>query len=110
MTRQWLADPEQMCQNHLLGEHFETHIFIEKMQRGTSLQGFYESGLFFGARYVLARHNLLASKIKGHATLLVVTREIEETYPLIVPTADDVLSSITDLISRCVPCRKKHFG
>lgn len=108
MTRQWLAHPDKMCKSHLLGEHFEAHLFLEKMNKGMSLDGFYEKGLFFGADYVVGRHNLLSQYIENHTSLISMTEEIREKYPLIMPTVEHIKHSVIDLMSRCSHCRANY--
>lgn len=108
MTRQWLSPPENICIQHVLGEHAETHSFLSKMRQGHSLEGFRDGSMFFGAEYVQRRHDLLAATLKGHSTPLHLTDKMKEFYPLVLPTEEDVHKSILDLINRCDYCRDKH--
>ena len=109
MTRQWLAVPELMCRNHLLGEHAETHMFMTKMEEGFSLQGYIDKSEFFGAEYIKYRHDLLSKLIKGHGSPLdEPSNDLKEAYPLIVPTQDDLVTSLDDLFARCNECFVNH--
>lgn len=105
MTRQWLAIPERMCRNHLLGEHFEAHIFVKKMEKSHSLEGFRRGSMFFGAEYVKLRHDILAEQIAGHKTPLEITDQMRLEYPLIRPTEKDFTKSLADLLGRCTKCK-----
>jgi len=109
MTRQWLALSKLMCLNHRLGEHAETHMFLRKMERGYSLKGFQEGSMFFGASYLIVRHELLALGFHEHKTPLVISDDLKEKYPLVIPTERDYEKSITDLITRCKECRYLHY-
>jgi hypothetical protein len=106
MTRQWLARPEDMCIRHLTGEHAEAHSFVTKMEKGQSLLGFRVQSMFFGALFVKARHDYIASLLPNHATPLVVTESMIEQYPLVMPTLEDVEKSTRDLLSRCSECSR----
>ncbi len=106
MTRQWLAPPSMMCLNHRMGEHFEAHVFLRKMQKGHSLKGFRDGSMFFGATFIKYRHDLLAKDFKGHKSPLKLDIDVVEKYPFIVPTVDDISKSLTDLIERCPSCVK----
>lgn len=108
MTRQWLATPEYMCKQHIMGEHAETHGFIDKMTKGHSLEGFREGSMFFGAEFILARHDLLVPFIPGHGSPLVITDQMKRQYPLICPTIEDVKKSVGTLISRCPECARLY--
>lgn len=108
MTRQWLSDPSFMCIRHLTGEHAETHSFLTKMHQGHSLDGFIEADMFFGAKFVKARHDLLAMFLEGHGTPLEIDSKLENQYPFIVPTIEAVTNSVNTLVTRCEYCRAKH--
>lgn len=109
MTRQWLAKPSLMCMSHLTGEHAETHMFLTKMHKGHSLDGFIEGDMFFGAEYVKFRHDLLAIYLNGHSTPLEIDSPLMKQYPLIVPDMAALKNSLGTLISRCDYCRSKHL-
>lgn len=108
MTRQWLAQPNNMCVSHITGEHAEAHGFLTKMHRGQALEGFTEGSMFFGAEYVKARHDLLAYFLKGHTTPLDIDERLRFEYPLVVPTMENLKESIGVLVTRCQDCRTKH--
>lgn len=43
--RMWMVQPEQMCRQHLLGEHVELHMLVGTIRRHKSLQGYVDNGL-----------------------------------------------------------------
>ncbi len=104
MTRQWLADPNLMCQKHIVAEHFEAHMFLSKMEKGYSLKGFIEGSMFFGASFIQERHDLLAQYIEGHKTPLYIPETVIGKYPEIPRLTNDFESSLGTLYSRCKNC------
>lgn len=104
MTRQWVVPPAMMCLSHRLGEHAETHMFLKKMEKHHSLQGFRDGSMFFGAEFLLKRHELLAAGLSGHKSPLIIRDQIDYWYPYIEPTREDILVSGTTLFSRCPNC------
>lgn len=108
MTRQWLSPPDAMCRRHLLGEHLEAHIFVSKMEKSWSLDGFIRGSMFFGAEYIKFRHDWLSRYISGHKTPLNIDHIDLDRYPLLEPDAYHMLKSVNDLIGRCEECKIKH--
>jgi len=115
MTRQWLADPQYMCRQHLLGEHLEAHIFVSKMEKDYSLEGFIRGSMFFGAEYVKYRHDIIARYLsrfsnKEHKTPLWIGDFEKINYPLKKPNEKDFSKSNDDLYGRCQKCRDIRMG
>lgn len=108
MTRQWLMAPHLMCRQHLLGEHAEAHMFVSKMEKGWSLDGFYRGSMFFGAEFVKRRHDILAPYLTGHKTPLSITDEMRADYPILGPERQDFNISISTLLTRCERCRNLY--
>jgi hypothetical protein len=94
-----------MCMPHVLGEHAETHMFLTKMLKHHSLQGFRDGSMFFGAAYVLARHERIIERLPGHKTPLFIPKDLYEKYPFYPPTERDYIKSNNDLLTRCAECR-----
>lgn len=61
--RMWMVPPRKMCQQHLLGEHVETHMLAGTMRKGISLQGYYDNGLV-DLHALEARHDALAAEMR----------------------------------------------
>jgi hypothetical protein len=108
VTRQWLADPKDMCSRHVMGEHAETHSLMDKMTKGDNLEGLIERSAFFGADFVKARHDLLMPYIPGHGSEMTVTDELRVSYPLLNPGIEDIKKSLYDLIVGCLECARNH--
>lgn len=94
---------------HMLGEHLEAHIFVSKMQKEYSLNGYSAGSMFFGAAYIKFRHDWIASLLEGHTTPLSLDGIDRWKYPLVEPTNADMLKSVKDLLSRCPECGQKHL-
>jgi hypothetical protein len=43
--RQWLINPKDLCNKHLLGEHCEHHMFIGTIKKRKSITGFLNKNL-----------------------------------------------------------------
>ncbi len=43
--RMWKVNPLLMCDQHLLGEHVELHMFAGTINKGISLEGYIHNGL-----------------------------------------------------------------
>jgi hypothetical protein len=104
----WNVEPKHMCNQHILGEHLEMHMFIGTMKKGTSLKGFINKGLV-DLTLVGLRHDELVKEMKkrgiNHKTpipdytdLLIVYEECGKV---------DVLESQRILFSRCPECFKR---
>ena len=60
--RMWLVNPELMCRQHLLGEHFEIHIFVSAIREHKKLDG-YKKGLL-EVHKLRTRHAELVTEMK----------------------------------------------
>ena len=63
MTRMWMVDPRMMCRQHLLGEHFETHVIATNIGRGRGIAGFVRNNEI-EPHSVQSRHDELAAEIE----------------------------------------------
>lgn len=43
--RMWNVNPKRMCDQHLLGEHVECHMFVATLNQGKSVRGYLDNGL-----------------------------------------------------------------
>jgi hypothetical protein len=41
----WMVDPDKMCDQHLLGEHHETHVFLGRIEKGMSISQYTTRGM-----------------------------------------------------------------
>jgi len=60
--RVWNIDPKLLCNQHLLGEHFEIHCFRGSIIKNKSIKGYIEKG-FVEVHNLRKRHNKLAEEI-----------------------------------------------
>ena len=60
--RMWKVSPRLMCDQHLLGEHAEMHMFVGTIRHGISLAGYITGGLVETHR-IVQRHDQLAAEM-----------------------------------------------
>lgn len=114
--RMWLVDPRKMCNQHLLGEHVEMHMFVGSIRKGISMQGYTRAGLVDIA-LLLKRHNLLVEEmaergmnhksplLRPGETMRTLLQSFSEPYGEVDPRA-----SRAELFRRCAGCRaRKKF-
>ena len=101
--RMWNVPTKFLCNNHLLGEHLETHMFVGCINKGKSLQGYINNSLV-EIDNIENRHNLLAKEM--------IKRGFNHKSPLPKYNNDllgnvNVETNIKELIERCKECRKR---
>jgi hypothetical protein len=101
--RQWNVDPKFLCNQHLLGEHVEHHMFAGCLLKGISLRGYIEKGLVEVHR-LQKRHNQLVGEMKR--------RGMNHKSPF--PNVElyrkgkiNVSENIKELKNRCLKCKEK---
>lgn len=57
--RLWNVNTSKMCRQHLLGEHFEMHMFAGSIIKGISMKGYIDKGLV-QLGHIKSRHDSLA--------------------------------------------------
>jgi len=108
--RMWLGvEPEQLCRNHLLGEHNEIHKAIGNLKHsGTWAKSLIYKG-YLEPKSFKQRHDALAKEM------------INRGYAHNSPIADfepngfsdfriDPMQSLNDLINRCEKCKENIVG
>jgi len=102
--RMWNIDPRKMCNQHLLGEHFEIHKMIGNLRHSRTWAESLTKKGFLEPQNALTRHNKLVREM--------LKRKIKHKSPLNVKKVDlpqgkvDVKKSKKDLIKRCKNCRR----
>jgi len=101
--RLWMVSPAIMCDRHLLGDHYECHMFAGCIEKGKSLKG-YVAGNLFDAASLNARHDSLAEEMesRGFAHRSPLSKHSGTSTPI------DSALSLKDLLGRCAECRKRH--
>jgi len=101
--RMWMVNPMLLCNQHLLGEHVECHMFVGCIRKSKNLSGYLRGGL-------LEIHNLQ----KRHDDLVIEMkrRGFKHGSPLpkfhpVVSGKIDLMKSFDDLRNRCKECRIK---
>jgi hypothetical protein len=102
--RMWMTNPRWMCNQHLLGEHVELHMFVGTLNKDRCVQGYLDKGL-------LEIHNLH----KRHDELVaeMERRGMRHKSPLPVllnPCTTgciDTEQNQRELLRRCKRCEEK---
>jgi hypothetical protein len=58
----WLVPPKVLCRRHLLGEHYEMHMFLGSYRKNISLKGFINNGML-DPSCMLERHEELVEEM-----------------------------------------------
>lgn len=105
--RMWGLNPELLCNQHLLGEHVEMHMFAGTIQKGRSIKGYITKNLVDPSR-IGARHDELATEMRR--------RKIKHTSDFPTPFPDlpqhplSIQSNEVELCQRCSKCRARIQG
>ena len=98
----WNINPKLLCDKHLLGEHFEMHLFAGNIRKGRSIKGYIINGLV-EVHNINNRHKVLADEL--------LRRGFKHKIPLKIIKSRggsvDIKRSINDLVKRCSECRKR---
>lgn len=111
--RQWMVDPEILCQKHLCGEHVELHMTIGTIKKGIRVDGYLKNNLL-EPRSIYERHKILSEEMikrgYNHKSPLeetdcecILNLTTEQQYWEI-----DKTKAFEDLISRCPECEKRY--
>lgn len=104
--RMWMVDPENMCRQHLLGEHVETHMLAATIRLGKRLDGYVANNLIDTSQ-LQARHDALAAEMEARG----YNHRSPLDYTDTLATGQvDVDASRRELLSRCGDCRRRTYG
>jgi len=103
----WMVNPRWMCDQHLLGEHVECHMFAGSINKGKSVQGYINKGL-------LELHNL--RRRHGEVATERNRRNMNHKSPF--PTVVNIsfcsslgeidrMKNLAELMCRCPDCRAR---
>lgn len=102
--RMWNLNPRKMCNQHLLGEHVETHMFVGTLNKNKSVKGYLDKGLL-EIHNLKKRHDQLAEEMTkrgmNHQSPL-------PKYKIITLGKINKMKNKKDLIKRCKECRRLH--
>jgi len=102
--RMWNVPVVFLCDQHLLGEHRELHMFVGCISRGTSVRR-YLDGLL-EVHNIQSRHDLLAEEM--------IRRGINHKSPLSFSSNKvegfvNKLKSLQELVNRCEECKRRVY-
>ena len=111
--RMWMVQPQILCDQHLLGEHCEIHMFIGTLERGVKIDGYAERNLVEPCSF-LVRHEELAEEMERrgmkHHSPLECKQELIEHLPYEIRNCKiDRSESLAELIRRCRKCRRNYI-
>lgn len=97
----WNIKPERMCNQHLLGEHVEMHMFVGCINKKKSIQGYLNNNLV-EVHNIKKRHNQLAKEMKKRS----MNHKSElPNYKIIKSGKVNKRANKIELIKRCKNCR-----
>jgi hypothetical protein len=98
--RLWLVNPRLMCNQHLLGEHVECHMFVGIIRLGQKIDGYHH---LVETALIESRHNELAQEMirrgMNHNSRL-------EYMDCLRFGSVDRAASLIELRRRCSACRE----
>lgn len=102
--RQWKVDPRLLCMQHLLGAHFETHMFVGTFNRKISVEGYLRNGLL-EIHTLRQEHDALEAELCRRAKREFVIRSPLKSFDSRVAGSVDTQMSLVELKRRCPECR-----
>lgn len=99
----WNVEPNKMCNQHILGEHYECHMFVGAINKGTSMEGFFKNGML-DIKLLKERHTKLVveMEIRGMKHL---SNLPEFTFDVFAATGSvSHEESVRVLKERCIEC------
>jgi len=107
--RMWMVPPEQMCRQHMIGEHSEIHMFVGHIRKGRSVKGYLDNNLLEPLS-LTDRHEelVLEMRRKGyrHYSSLSLDGVYEELSDAERDHTIDREAAKAALRGRCTECRK----
>lgn len=97
---------ELLCMQHLLGEHFECHMFVGTLNRGFSVKGYLEKGLL-EIHTLQDRHDSLERELCRRKNQEFVIRSPLKSFVVRVDGLANVQANIEELKRRCPECRER---
>lgn len=100
-----MVNPKFLCKKHLLGEHFEHHMFVGTIKKGISVKKYLEDG-FLEPHKLLERHDEIVEEMKirgfNHKSPL---EKIDVSH--LNSGKIDIEKSLKDISIRCNHCAKR---
>jgi len=96
-----MVNPKLLCDQHLLGEHLECHMFVTSLQNGRSVQGYLDKGLL-EIHSLQNRHDALAKEMLNRCFN---HRSELDPFPSTIAGCVDPYKSLATLGLRCAKCQ-----
>lgn len=110
--RLWMTDPEIMCDKHLMGEHFETHMFYGSIKLKRKMNGFVDNNKL-EIKSLKKRHDELAKEMirRGFKHNSELKDDLNLSYldENLINKEIDKVESLKDLVSRCLECSLRYL-
>jgi hypothetical protein len=102
----WMVDPRILCNQHLLGEHAEIHMFVGAIDHGFSVKGYLAKGLL-EIHSLYPRHMELVREMKRRnyrhkSKITNKWKRVEKSGRI------DRKKNLKELISRCPRCARSY--
>ena len=104
--RMWLVPPQLMCDQHLLGEHLEMHMFIGTIRKNISVDGYIAKKLLDPGK-IVQRHQELVDEMsaRGMNHKSPLEFEPDRHYPNLDNI--DIEENKRELQRRCSTCTRR---
>jgi len=108
-----MVPPEILCQNHLLGEHLETHMFLGVIKKQIKLFGYLSKNLLEPLS-LKSRHDFLENEMRKRG--LHVKSPLEFDVSILEYLGHwkyiqiDEKKARDELLLRCLKCRERYFN
>ena len=104
--RMWQVNPEFMCNQHLLGEHLEMHMYVGQIKRRINLDGYAANNLL-ETKGIRKRHDALVAEMElrgmNHKSPL-ADYDLSYLPDRIINSTVDREASLAELLNRCDDC------
>jgi hypothetical protein len=108
-VRMWGIEPKNLCNQHLLGEHLEMHMFLGCIKKGISLKGYYDNKLVC-TNLIKIRHDDLVIEM--------ISRGMNHNSPIVDMDffkdfkygEIDLDANVNELMSRCPKCKERFIN
>lgn len=110
--RQWHLPTELMCDQHLLGEHVESHMFLGSIQKGISIDTYTRTRLFIPLT-LISRHDYVVNEMTkrgmNHASPMQTEFGFYDKLSKLQQQVRgwDMYYNLADLCNRCPKCKAK---
>lgn len=106
----WLVDPRYMCQQHLLGEHVEMHMFHTTLSKKMLVTGYISNNLL-EPESLLARHQALEAEMIRRGMNHMSPMDVQPSLSYLIDSDRthkiDREAALAELHNRCPECRER---